>query len=425
VLSGVFAWFLVARTIAMAGTALSLVALPIQAYRLTGSASLTALLTAVQALPYLLLGLPVGALADRWNRRRMMVVPGLISAVLMLSLPAADHLNLLSYGYLVVVAAGVGIAFVCTDAASFGAVPQMVGRDRMPEATSALVTASTVTGVAGPPVAGLLVSVTSPALVLGLDGVAFLVAALLTARLRWPGSESTRPSGAGVAGLAADVGEGLAYIWRQPLIRTLTLLGTAGSLAGGAAMGLIVVLGVEQLGLDRDDPRLGLLFTAGAVGSLLAGLALPFLQRRIGVGLISLAGFVIAGLALAFVASSNSAPSAAAALLVYQAASTALIVNGIATRQVLSPSTLQSRVNTTARLIAWGGAPLGAVIGGGLADVLGVAAAYRFGAGCLALAAIVGLLARLDQQPTLLMIQGGSWASSASGSRSRDQRGSA
>lgn len=378
--------YLAARAVAMAGNALTLVALPVLVYRLTGSATLTALLAAAETAPYLVVGLPAGALVDRWNRRRVLVVTGVASGLALLTVPVASALDLLSFPHLLVVAATVSTLFVFADAATFGIVPQMVGRGRVASATSILVTVGTAIGLVGPLVGGVLVTALPPAVVLGLDALAYLVAAAVVSRLRWGGSE-TVPAAAPDRRLRAEVAEGLRYLWRMPVVRWLTVLGIGNSLAGGAVTGLLVVIGVEQLGLASDSPVLGGLFAAGAVGTFVASLTLPRLQQRVGVGLITTVGYAVGLVSLAVLSVTSSVPAAFLVLAVLNFAMTSLIVNGIVTRQVVTPDRLQSRVNTTARLIAWGGSPLGAVLGGLVAGAAGTEWALR--------TASIGLLASL------------------------------
>ncbi|MCY7401079.1 MAG: MFS transporter [Nocardioides sp.] len=392
--------FLAARTVAMAGNALTLVALPVLVYRLTGSAALTAAIAAVQAAPYLVFGLPAGALADRWNRRRVLVIAGALSGLAMLTVPLADALGVLSFTQLVVVAATISSLFVFADAASFGMVPQMVGRHRVASATSTLVTVGTAIGLVGPLVSGVLVTVTSPSLVLGVDGLAYLVAAAVTARLRWAGSEEVRPA-VPDRRLRAEVAEGLHYIWAMPVVRWLTILGAGASLAGGAVSGLLVVVGVEQLGLATDSPRLGWLFAAGAVGTFVASLALPRLQRAAGVGIITTVGYATGLVALLTLSFTTTVLLALPLLLLLNLALTALIVNGIVTRQVVTPDRLQSRVNTTARLIAWGGSPLGAALGGVIAGAASTQWALRVASLGLAASLVGALLAGVPRFPRL------------------------
>lgn len=378
--------FLAARAVAMTGNTLTMVALPVLVYRLSGSATLTALVAAAETALYLVVGLPAGALVDRWNRRRVLAVTGALSGLALMTVPLADLLGVLGVGQLLVVAVTVSTLFVFSDAASFGVVPQMVGRERVASATSTLVTVGTAIGLVGPLVAGVLVTTLPPAVVLGVDGLGYVVSAALVARLRWPGSETTTPGAPGRR-LRAEVAEGLRYIWATPVVRWLTVLGTGASLAGGAVAGLLVVLGVEQLGLAADSPALGWLFAAGAVGTFAASLALPRLQARVGVGVITTTGYAVALVALLTLSATSRLVPALLVLAVLHLAMTTLIVNGIVTRQVVTPDHLQSRVNTTARLIAWGGSPLGATLGGVVAGAAGTEWALR--------AASVGLMVSL------------------------------
>lgn len=396
----VFRRYLVLRTISMVGAVFSLVAFPVLVYQLTGQASLTALMAVAESLPYLIVGLPAGALVDRWNRRRVMVVTGAVSGVLMLTVPAADLLGTLVFAQVLVVGTGVATLWVFADAATFGALPQMVGRARIASATSLLVTLSTVIALSGPVIAGVLVAIISPGLVIGLTGVLYLVVAIGIARLRWQGSE-TSPGPAHDSNLRAEIAEGLRFIWSHPVVKWLTILGAGASLAGGAVTGLLVVLGVEQLGLAGDDPRLGWLYAAGGVGTLVASLALPHIQKRIGVGLITTTGYAVMFLAMLSLSWSNTIGPALAALAVLNLAFTMLIVNGIVTRQVVTPDHLQSRVNTTARLIAWGGSPLGAGLAGVLADQLGTPWALRAAAVGLLISVITALIVGLPRYPRI------------------------
>lgn len=375
----------------MAGSALTLVALPVLVYRLTGSATLTAAIAALETAPYLVLGLPAGALVDRWNRRRVLVVAGVLSGCMLLTVPLADALGTLTFAQLAVVATTVSALFVFADAASFGLVPQMVGRHRVAAATSTLVTVGTAIGLIGPLVSGVLVTVVSPSLVLGIDGIAYLGAAAVTARLRWPGSETVVPSTSDRR-LRTEIGEGLHYIWTMPVVRWLTVLGTGASLAGGAVSGLLVVIGVEQLGVASDSSRLGWLFAAGALGTFLASLALPRLQRLVGVGLITTLGYAVGLIATLALSLTSTLLIALPLLLAFHLALTTLIVNGIVTRQVVTPDHLQSRVNTTARLIAWGGSPLGAALGGVVAGTAGTEWALRAASLGLATSLVVAIL---------------------------------
>ncbi|EXG80497.1 MFS transporter [Cryptosporangium arvum] len=386
-----FGGFFVARTVSWAGSALTLVALPVLLYERTGNAALTGLATALEALPYLLLGLPAGALADRWDRRRTLVVTALLSGLLLASVPVADAWGALTPAHVLVVAGGVATLFVFSDAATFGVLPTLVGRDRIAGATGRLNTANTIVTVAGPAVGGLSMAVLGPAWTLGLDAASFAVAAVLLHRLVLP--PVTVPEGP--RRMRAEIAEGLRFLWNHQAIRWLTLLGVGNSLTGGAVLGLVVVAAVRNLDLGESDGRIGLLYAAAGAGSLLAGMLLPPIRGRLTVGRITLAGLLAGWVAVSAWALSTGLVGGLVALAAWQAAHVLVNLNGIVLRQESTPDALQGRVNTTARMIAWGGQPLGAALGGVLAEVFDVRAALLIAGAGVATSALVGAGGRL------------------------------
>lgn len=394
--------FLAARSVAMFGATLSQVAFPILVYRMTGSAALTALTAVVETLPYLLVGLVAGALADRWDRRRTIVVGEVGSGLALLTVPAAASADALTIGHLLAAATVVSTLFVFTDAATFGLVPRLVGRDRVASATSLLTSVGTLLGLVGPVAGGVLVAVIDPAWVLGADGAAYLVSAAIIAGIRTETSPSApRADDDPPPRLRTSIAEGIDFIRHHPLVLRLTVLGIGCSLASGALTGLLVVLGVDRLGLRDDDPLIGWLFAAGAAGSLLATLLLPRLQRRVGVGIITTAGYALAWVALLTASVATGLALALPAILIFHLAATTVIVNGIITRQVVTPDVLQGRVNTTARLIAWGGSPLGAGLAGVLAEGVGTGWALRIVGSGLAISLVLAVATGLAKTPLL------------------------
>ncbi|WP_214104938.1 MFS transporter [Acrocarpospora catenulata] len=358
--------FLLARAVSWGGSAVTLVALPVLIYQRTGSAALTGLLSALEAVPYLLLGLPAGALADRWDRRRTLAVTSWAGALLVGSVPLAAILDLLTTGQLLLVAAGTASAFVFFDAAAFGALPALAGRDGVARATRDLMTVSTLIGLAGPPAAGLLIATIGAPEALLLDALSFAAAALLLARLTLPAIPRTAHRD-----LPGEIRAGFRFITGHPTVGPLTWLGIGNSLTEGAVLGLIVVVAVQRVGLDPHDTRLGLFYGAAAVGTLLASTALPALRRRLPPSLITLPALAANGVFLALWAITPNLVLSLAILLIWQAANTLASLNGIIERQELTPDDLQGRVNTTARMIAWGGFPAGAALAGLLAQLTG------------------------------------------------------
>lgn len=382
-----FRCYFLSRSASIAGTAASAVALPLLTYQTSGSAALTAAVAGLEAMPYLLFGLFAGAAADRLRRRAMMVSADIFCALLLSTLPLAQAFGAVASWHVLAVAFGIGCGFVWFDAAAWGARARLVTRARLADANSLIVSAEIVVEIAVPAAAGLLAAATDPTVVLALDAASYLASAALIASLRANLDPPTRPDQPGRR-WRTEIGEGLRYIWHQPVVRTMTLTGFLFNLSAGGVFGLLVVYADDLLGMTAPDRRIGLLYTAAAVGSLIAARLLPAFGRWVGQGPVSIMMYGMYVLALLGLVVN---PLFTAALLLWASwefARTNANLNGINVRQQLTPNELQGRVNTTGRMIAWGGTPFGALLGGLVAQAAGIPAAYLV----LALPPAVGCL---------------------------------
>lgn len=400
-----FRRFLAARTISWVGNAITLVALPILVFQLTGSPALTGLLTAIEALPYLVFGLPAGALADRWNRKRVLVTTGLMSGFVMITIPAAASLGLLSLPHIFIAAVTMSTLFVFFDAAGFGALPELVGRDRIPSSTGTMVAVNTVITLIGPAAGGALAATIGPSSALSIDAVAYLIAAAITARVHWTPTPPEKSLPLNTRVLLCEIAEGLHYIRRTAVVRWLTVIGAGASISGGAMLGLMIVVGIQQFSLNNDDPRLGLLYSATALGALVTSITIARIQRAVPTGWITITGLVLSWLTQLAWAAITSITLGLAILVIFQAASTLSIMNGIIVRQSLAPDHLQSRVNTTARMIAWGGTPIGALLGGVLAQHVGVSLAITICSAGTVIGIAIAVRAKLWHVPKLAALR--------------------
>jgi len=399
-----FVLFWWARIISITGSVLTTVILPILVFQLTGSALRTSLLVTLGVLPYLLFGLFAGALADRTDRRRLMVGCDVVNAALLISIPVAAFFGVLSITQIYLVHFLAATVFVWFDAANFGALPALVGRERVLAANSAIWSASTVAEIVAPSVAGVLVAILGAAAAITLDAASYLLSGL--ALLLITRSFRTRRTGAPTAGsqpptqptVGSEISAGLRFIWQHRLVRTLTLLGFGVSFTGGAVSSLIIVFAVRALGLTSTDSRLGWLFTAGAIGALLASLLLPWLTKLFSVEQITLIGlFANLTLVLALVFAANLW-SGLVLYLLWTAFHSLIIINGISLRQMVTPEELLSRVNVSARMIAWGGTPFGAAVGGLLAESFDIRLTYVLMASGVAVSALLGWFSPLRSQ---------------------------
>ncbi|PRX97757.1 MFS transporter [Allonocardiopsis opalescens] len=396
-----FRRYLTARVVAVAGGLVATVALPVLVYQLTGSPAWSAAVAAAEALPYLLFGLVAGALADRVDRRRIMVAADLAGAVLLATLPAAWFLGGLTAGHVLAVAFCVQTLFVLFDAANFGALPTLVGRARLTSAYAGVYGATTLVELLVPPLAGLAVAIVSPAPLIALNALTAVASALLIRAIVRPLSappEARPPARRAAAELRADIAAGLGFLWRDRIVRTLTLVGTTHAVASGAWVAMLVPWADRVLGVSASgDPRIAVLFGCWGVGGLLASRIVTPLSRRLGPARLALAALPASLLCgLAVVAGSHWLLAAAGAVA-WGAAYSTVVINAVTYRQQVSPDHLQSRVNTTARMLSWGlGQPLGAGLAGAVAVTsLGPRGGLAAGVAVLAVGVLLAWLSPL------------------------------
>ncbi|MFD7654139.1 MFS transporter [Actinosynnema sp. NPDC059797] len=374
--------YLAARLLSVAGSLVSVVALPVLVYRLTSSAGWTSAVAMAEALPYLLFGLVAGALADRVDRKRLMVGLDLATAGALLTVPVAWWLDVLTAPHVVAVAFTAQTAFVFFDAANFGALPSLVGKEALTAAYAKLYGRTTLAELAVPPLAGLLVAVTAPAGLIAVHAVAAAGSAALvraiTGALSAP--RETRPP------LVRDIGVGLRFLWRHPVVRTLTLVGATHSAAAGAWVAVLVPWADRVLGVaPSGDVRLAVLFSCWGLGALGASKLVPVLARRWGGARLALGALPVSLLCAVSALLSTHWPVAAVAAVAWGTAHSTVVLNAITYRQQVCPAELQSRVNTTARMLSWGvGQPLGAALAGAVAVAAGPRAGLAAGAAVLA-----------------------------------------
>ena len=369
-----FRRFLLARALSGTGTVATLIALPVLVYRTSEDPGLTALVAGLEAAPYLLLGLVAGALSDRWDRRRVMVTADLVCSVLLLSVPVAAAAGTLTVPHLMAVAflgPAVGVFF---DGAVFGAVPMLVGRDRIAQANSWTWSVASVIEIVVPGVTGALLAVLHPAWLLGLDAASFAVSAALLAAIHRPMHDATRERAPlTVAQVGRDIGEGLHWLVHHPGVRSMTIIGTLLMVSIGGYMALSVVWIDRVLGLGTEGWRFGVSYGAWAVGGLAASLALPRVVRRVTPAWIALTALPVAAL-LGVVTSRVETWWVAAPLFVLWAAATTLVtINSVTYRQQVTPEPLLGRVNTAGRMLSWGlGWTGGAFLSGIVVGLVGV-----------------------------------------------------
>ncbi|WP_328940599.1 MFS transporter [Streptomyces sp. NBC_00250] len=369
-------------TVSQAGTAVTLLALPLVAIGTLGASPFEAgLLVACEYLGFLLLGLPAGAWVDRMRRLRVMITGDLGRAVLLASVPAAALLDVLTLPQLYVVAFGVSVCTAFFDIAYQSHLPQLVDEDRLVEANVALEATRTITAAGGPGAGGALVGALTAPVAIVVDAVSFVVSAAFLARIRGGRADAAPESRPGVR-LRGEIAEGLRFVFGHPLLRALTLTSAISNLCGTIGASMLLVLLAGELGLS---PFLcGLVFTAEALGGFLGSLLTLRIAGRFGQERAMAASVITSGLlwllALPFFQADWRFAVAVALQGLGWTAFMTFKVTSVALRQRLCPPPLLGRMTATFRFVVWGSMPVGALLGGLLGQHLGARSALWAGA---------------------------------------------
>ncbi|MFR9777622.1 MFS transporter [Micromonospora sp. MS34] len=373
-------WF--SDAVSTLGTHVTTVALPLAALTVLGAGPTgVAALTAATTLPYLLLGLPAGPIVDRLPRRAVLVATDLLRALLLASVPLAWAAGVLSLAQLVVVALLAGCATVLFDVAYFAAVPAVVPAARLADANARLEATRAIGQTAGPGLAGVLVGTLGAPVALLADVASFVVSALFlagTPRL----ARSAVPGGAGVW---QDALGGIRFVFRDKVVRALTLCSGLTNLWHAGFLAMLLVYAVRELRLPAAT--VGLLVAGANVGYLLGAAVAGRARVRLGVGrAVTGAAVLQAGAALVLL---PHPLGIGAGLAVNAFASGLYNVNAVSLRQAATPPALLSRMTATSRFVIWGAMPLGAALGGALTGLLGAPAYLALAAAGMAAAALV------------------------------------
>jgi MFS family permease len=368
------------------------VALPLVAVTLTDSPGLVAGVTLAVTLPWLLFALPAGALADRVDRRLAMVRADLVRAGTVALLAVTATLGLESspaaIWVLYAVALLLGTAETVYDTSAQSMLPQVVARDRLPRANGRLIAAElTANEFVGPPLGGLLVAAGIGA---AFATPAALWAAAVGALLLLRGSFAV-PRPEEPTTVRADVAEGLRYLWRHRLLRTLAAMTGLFNFATNATFAVFVLYAVGPASaMGLTGATYGLLLATLAAGNLVGALLADPIVGRLGRSRSLLLG-ILGGVGTVGVPALTTSPLMIAAAFLLGGLTNALWnVVAVSLRQRITPDRILGRINSSYRLVAWGTRPLGAAAGGLLGQLLGLRAVFAVAA-ALILATLIGM----------------------------------
>jgi MFS family permease len=367
-----YRWLLASSWTTNLGDGITAAAGPLLIASMTDDPFLVAVAVGLNWAPQMVFGLYAGALSDRLDRQRIMLVGNAARIVVLAALVVALAVGHISV-YGVLVALGLlATAEVFVDGTATTLMPMLVHRDDLALANARLQTGYiTFNQLIGPPIGAALFAAGRTWPFVG-EGLLLLAGLLLLWRIRLPGFDYQQRERT----LRHDIVEGFRWTVRHPAVRTLALTILIFNVTFGAAWSVLVLYAQQRLGLGAFG--FGLLTTVGAVGGL-AGTALyGWLTRRVSLGNIMRAGLIIETLTHLGLAVTTTGWVAMAIMFMFGAHVFIWGTTSTTIRQRAVPTHLQGRIGSVYRLCVYGGLVAGTGVGGGLASRYGVTAPLWF-----------------------------------------------
>lgn len=386
-------WRLLGATgVSNLGDGVLLAALPLLAARATEEPLSVGLVSTCFTLPWLFLGLHAGAVVDRIDPRRLMVITDTARAALVAALTVVAAVGDVRIWMLWLLAAGLGAGEVVFDSASQALVASLAPAEHLERANGWRHTAELVGGTFFGLPAGALLFAGEVWLPFGVDAVSFVVAVLLVAgiprrlqaRRPPPVTGARRP-------MRAEIAEGFRWLRGHAMLRALTVALTLSNLAFAMVESTFVLYLTRELDLP---PRwFGAAVAAMGAGGVVAGLVTGRLVDRFGRRATVVLSALAPVLAMALLGTARSWPLAVGIATAQAAVVTTWSIVAVSIRQQWVPTELFGRVNGVHRWASWGAMPLGAAIGGLAASLVGLRVPYIVAVALLVVAAVVVLRA--------------------------------
>lgn len=354
------------------GDGVALAAGPLLVVSQTREPFVIALATLLQRLPWLVFGLHAGVLADRYDRRRIIVLANVIRAAVLTVLSVMIATETVSVTAVLVALTALGTAEVFVDTTGSTMLPMLVAKDDLGVANSRLMFGRLTINRLGGPAIGAFLFAAGMAVPFVLQAVCVLFAASVVARIA-----TDQPPPVEAGSVRQEISAGLKWVWRNPAIRTLTITVFAFNITFGAVWAILVLYVKERLGLG--DIGFGLLTTCGAAGGILVAITYPKIERRLGMANIMRIGLTIEVLMHLTYAINTSAVVAFLVFFVFGMHEAAWGTTSTTIRQRVVPAEFQGRVSSVNGVGVFSTLVLGALLGGAIAARWGVTGPYWFG----------------------------------------------
>jgi predicted MFS family arabinose efflux permease len=386
------------ESVSLLGTAVSTICIPLLAVAtLNASPFMVGLLATGSWLPWLLVGLAAGALTDRTLPRPVMVTCNSVSSALLLSVPVAHWLGVLTIWHLIVVALGVGFCGVFFLSAFHVYIPDVVAPHHLAAANSRLQGSVAATRLAGPGFGGLLAAAVGAAFGVLLNALTFLYSTYCLLRTK-PQPRPPHPEGQRRTGFWQECSGGLRYLVADPYLRTIAVYAGTANLAAAALQAVEIVFTIREVGLNAGT--VGVLIGLGGLGGVIGAAAAGRVITALGdARALVLAGVLTSPFSLLVPLTSRGWG------VVFFLAGTivpfiGLIVANVVIdsfRQGYCPRVLLGRMVASTRFISYGAGAIGAVAGGTVTEVFDVRTAIWAATAAQALCVVIVVLSPIGR----------------------------
>jgi MFS family permease len=347
------------QTISNLGSSITLFALPLLVYKLTGSALNLGITTAAEFLPYLLFGLILGAWADRVNRKRMMIGTDIGRALIVASIPLLFAFGLLTIWWIYIVAFIHATLTICFQAGEFAAIPSLVNQDDLVTANGRIQASYSGASIIGPLLAGVLVTLIPLSALLIFDAISFLVSSfsLTLIRISFNKGDKRAPTS-----VRSDVAEGLRYVFSNPVLRNISIMMALVNFVGSTTYAQLIFFAKTRL--QATDFQASLLYAAGSLGVVILALAAGPLRKKWSFSTVALGALMLEGILTVVFSLMHLYWAAVVLWTLIGGVGILFNINTSSLRQTIVPNHLLGRVVSIASVIAWSAIPLGSLLGG-------------------------------------------------------------
>jgi MFS family permease len=368
-----FRWLLSATLVNNIGDGVVIAAGPLLVASQTRDPFLVSLALFMEYLPIFVFGVIGGVAADRFDRRRIVVVANLIRALVLAALVTTIVSGAVSIALVLLGLFALGTAETFADSASSTLLPGLVAREDLGIANARMQGALLLANqLLFPPVGAFLFAI-NMALPFATNAICFALGAVLISRV----VTSTRDRSGDRKGVRAELVEGFRWLVAHPPMRTLALTILAFNVTYGAAWSVLVLYAGDRLGMD--EVGFGFLTTAIAIGGVIGTVSYGSLERRFSLADILRVGLLIETGTHLVLALTTSSTVALATLVVFGAHAFVWGTTSTVVRQRAVPDAVLGRVTGVYRVAIVGGMVIGTPLGGLLARTFGITAPFWFG----------------------------------------------